>query len=58
MGSDIVLALVWSVMAAAAVCFAISYQDRVPFAAANLTIATQYEYFPNIIRSPPVHHTQ
>ena len=49
MGSDIVLALVWSVMAAAAVCFAISYQDRVPFAAANLTIATQYEYFPNII---------
>ena len=40
-GPDIVAALLWSVAAAFAICFAISYQDRVAFAAANLTCATQ-----------------
>ena len=40
-GPDIIGALLWSVATAFAICFAISYQDRVPFAAANLSCATK-----------------
>jgi hypothetical protein len=39
-GPDIIGALLWSVITAFIICFVISVQDRVPFAAANLSVAS------------------